>query len=69
MEGQATRQQVGERVHLLEVTILFRQAFKPYANFLFDEYLLFRGGKEMERGTQSSLFDDPSSRQEIETGQ
>ena len=69
MEGQASGQQLGKCVHLLEATVLLRQLFKPDANFFFDEGLFFRRGKEMERGTYGGLFDDAASWQEKETRQ
>src|SRR5438552_18312893 len=69
MEGQATWQQFGQRVNLLEAAIFFRQLFEPYANFLVDECLLRRAGKEMEGSTHGSLFDDTSPRQKIEARQ
>src|SRR5438552_13726377 len=69
MEGQATWQQFGQRVNLLEAAIFFWQLFKPYANFLVDEHLLRRAGKEMEGSAHGSLFDNTSPWQKIEARQ
>src|SRR5579875_3783539 len=69
VEGQATRQQIGQHAHLLQVAVLFWQVFEPDTDLLANDLLLLRRGKQVACRARRRLLDDAPPRQEVERRQ